>query len=168
MIKVFPRNILRFLVLVLIQVLIFNNIQFSGYINPYVYLLFILLLPFETPGWLLLLSAFLLGFTVDIFSETLGMHTIATVFMAFIRPYVLQILAPRDGYESGTYPRIYYYGFLWFLKYTVILILAHHFVLFYLEIFRFSDFFRTFLRVILSSSFSVFFIVMSQYIVFRK
>ncbi len=168
MIKVLPRNIFRFVLLVLVQVFIFNNIQFSGYINPYVYVLFILLLPFETPGWLLLTLAFLLGFSIDILSGTLGMHTAATVFMAFLRPFVLQVFSPRDGYEAGTYPRVHYYGFNWFLKYAAILILAHHLVLFYMEIFRFSDFFSTFLRVILSTVFSLTLVMLSQYIIYRE
>ena len=168
MIKVLPRNIFRFVLLVLMQVFIFNNIQFSGYINPYIYVLFILLLPFETPGWLLLTLAFLLGFSIDILSGTLGMHTAATVFMAFLRPFILQVFSPRDGYEAGTYPRGHYYGFNWFLKYAAILILAHHLVLFYMEIFRFSDFFSTLLRVLLSSIFSLTLIMLSQYIIFRE
>jgi rod shape-determining protein MreD len=168
MINVLPRNIIRFFVLVLVQVFILNNIELSGYINPYVYILFIILLPFETPAWLTLISAFLLGISIDIFTETLGMHTAATVFMAFIRPYVLSNFAPRDGYESGSFPRIFYYGLPWFIKYSTILVLAHHLVLFYLEMFSMSDFFTTFLRVLLSAFFSSFLIIISQYFVFRK
>ena len=168
MIKVLPRNIARFIILVLAQVLIFNNIQFSGYINPYIYILFILLLPFETPKWMLLVSAIFLGLTIDIFSDTLGMHTIATLFMAFLRPFVLNLISPRDGYESGTFPRVSYYGITWFTRYTSILIVAHHFVLFYIEIFRFGNFFSTFFRVILSTIFSLAFIVLSQFFVYRR
>jgi hypothetical protein len=168
MINLLPRNIIRFIVLIAVQLLIFNSIQFSGYINPYIYVLFILLLPFETPKWLLLITAFLLGFIMDIFSNTPGMHTAATVFMAFIRPYVLNFISPRDGYESGTFPRIFYYGVNWFTKYAFILILAHHFVLFYIEIFRFGNFFSTFLRVLLSTVFSLIFIVLSQFFVYRR
>jgi hypothetical protein len=61
--------------------------------------------------------------------------------MAFLRPLVLDYFAPRDGYVSGTYPRVFYYGFGWFLQYAAILIFAHHFFLFYIEVFRLSDFF---------------------------
>ena len=161
-------NIIRFFTLVLLQILVFNHIQFSRFINPYIYILFILLMPFETPGWLGLLTGFALGFCIDFASNTLGMHTIATVFMAFMRPYVLNTLAPRDGYESGTYPRIFHYGLPWFAKYSIILIGAHHFVLFYTEIFRFSEFFSTLLRVILSTIFTFIFIIISQYFVYRK
>ena len=168
MIKLLGRNIIRFAILVLIQVLLLNNIQISGYIVPYFYILFILLMPFETPGWLLLFAAFALGLSVDMFGQTLGMHTTATVFMAFLRPYLLRTIAPRDGYETGTFPRIFYYGFEWFLKYAVILVLAHHLVLFYTEVFRFTEFFSTLLRALLSSLFSVILIILSQYFIFRK
>jgi len=167
-IEIIPRNISRFIVLVLIQVLILNNIEFSGYINPFLYVLFILLLPFETPAWLLLVSGFVLGLTVDLFMNTPGLHAAATVLMAFVRPFVLRIFAPRDGYEPGTYPRIFYYGVSWFFKYSALLILIHHFFLFYLEVFRFTDFFSTFFRVILSSVFSIILVVLSQFVMFRK
>jgi hypothetical protein len=135
---------------------------------PYVYILFILLLPFETPRWALLIMAFLLGLSVDIFTNTPGMHAAATVFMAFLRPFILNLDEPRDGYEPGTFPRLYYYGFPWFLKYTLILTLVHHFTLFYIEVFRFSDFFPTLLRVLLSSLLSITLIMLSQYFIYRK
>jgi hypothetical protein len=168
MIKLLGRNIIRLIVLVLVQILVFNNIQISGYLIPNFYILFILLLPFETPRWLLLVSAFTLGISVDLFTQTPGMHAAATVFMAFLRPWVLEMSSPRDGYESGTFPRLYYYGFQWFLRYTVILVLAHHFVLFYIEVFRFTEFFSTLLRVLLSSLFSIILIMLSQYFIYRK
>ena len=168
MIKLLAKNIIRFAVLVLLQILVFNNIQISDYIRPYIYILFILLMPFETPKWLLLFTAFALGLSVDLFTQTPGMHAAATVFIAFLRPYVLRMSAPRDGYEPGTFPRMYYYGFQWFLKYTVILVLAHHFVLFYIEVFRFSEFFSTLLRGLLSSLLSVILIMLSQYFIYRK
>lgn len=168
MIKLLGRNIIRFILLVLVQVLIINNIQFSGFVVPYLYVLFILLMPFETPKWLLIVSAFALGLSVDLFTQTPGMHAAACVLMAFLRPFILEMSAPRDGYEAGTFPRIHYYGFQWFLRYTVILVLAHHFILFYIEVFRFSEFFSTFLRVLLSSLFSVILIMLSQYFIYRK
>lgn len=168
MIKLLPLNIIRFIALLLAQVLIFNNIEIGGYIIPYIYILFIILLPFETPPWLTLFLAFILGLSVDIFSETLGMHAAATVFMAFLRPYILSYFAPRDGYESGSFPRVFYYGFPWFIKYASIMVLAHHFFFFYVEMFKFQDFFTTLLRVVLSTLFSSALIVVSQYFVFRK
>jgi len=165
---IIARNIFRFVVVVLFQVLVMDNVMINGYMNPYIYLLFILLLPFETPRWLLLLSGFALGLTMDLFTGTMGMHTAATVLAAFVRPYLLNLLASRDGYEPETFPRIHYYGFLWFLKYTLLLVLIHHLALFYLEAFQLKYFFSTLLRVILSSILSTSTIVLSQYFVFRK
>ena len=165
---IITRNIVRFVVVVLFQVLVMNNVMINGYMIPYVYLLFILLLPFETPRWLQLLAGFGLGLTMDLFSNTLGMHTAATVLAAYARSYMLDLLAPRDGYEPESFPRIHYYGFLWFLKYTLVIIIIHHLALFYLEVFQLKEFFSTLLRVILSSALSASTIVLSQYFVFRK
>lgn len=162
------RNIVRFLVVILFQVLLMDNVMINGYMVPYVYLLFILLMPFETPRWIQLLSGFMLGIGIDLFENTLGMHTAATVLIAFVRPYLLNLLAPRDGYEPETFPRIHYYGLLWFLKYTLIIVVIHHFMLFYLEVFQLKEFFSTLLRVILSSILSASTIILSQYFVFRK
>lgn len=168
MIKSTPREILLFVILVFAQVFIFNNIQISGLINPNIYVLFILLLPFSIPGWVLLLSAFFLGISIDIFSQTIGMHAFASVFMAGLRPMTLNILSPREGYSANTSPNIADYGFGWFIRYTLILVLLHHIALFYIEVFSFQGFFRTLLRVILSVTFTVIFVIIEQYLFERK
>lgn len=154
---------LLFIVLVTLQILLFNNIQFSGYINPYVYILFILLLPVELPSWMLLLICFFTGVIMDTFSGTPGMHSFATVLAGFVRPGILSVISVKEGYEAGSTPSMSVYGFRWFLIYTITIVLVHHTALFYLEVFRFSGFFRTFLRVILSSAFSIFFILLIEY-----
>ena len=158
----------RFIVLVLLQVFIIDNIEISNHINPYIYVLYILLFPVEFPFWVLLILGFILGLTIDIFSQTLGFHTIATVLMAYVRPLVLSVVSPRDGYESGSLPRISHFGFSWFLQYASILLFIHHLSLFLLEIFRFQDLPGILLRTLLSSLFSLTFIIISQYIIYRK
>lgn len=167
MIKLLPRYIINFIVLAFIQVFILNNIQLGGFVNPYLYILFILILPFETPKWLLLVLGFFLGLTIDLFANTIGMHASATVFMAFLRPYVLELISPRDGYESETLPQLRFYGASWFIRYASILVFSHHLFLFYIEVFKFSNFFTTFVRVILNSIFTIILILISQYF-FRK
>jgi rod shape-determining protein MreD len=154
---------LIFILLVLLQVLLFNNIQFSGYVNPYVYILFILLLPIDVPSWLLLILSFVTGLIIDFFSGSPGMHTSATVLAGFVRPYILRIVSPRDGYESGSDPSMLNYGFRWFFFYALLVVLVHHTALFYLEVFRFAEFFRTMLRVLLSSIFSMTFILLIEF-----
>ena len=154
---------LIFILLILLQLLLFNNIQFSGYVNPYVYILFILLLPVEIPSWFLLIISFTTGLIIDMFSGTPGMHSSATLMAGFFRPYILRVISPRDGYEAGASPSMIAYGFRWFLSYTLLIVLIHHTTLFYLEVFRFSEFFRTMLRVFLSSLFSIAFILLIEF-----
>ncbi|MBI3500863.1 MAG: rod shape-determining protein MreD [Bacteroidetes bacterium] len=157
------RNSLRFIFLVLFQVLILNHIQLSGYLNPFLYVLFILMLPFQTPDWLVLVLSFALGLSIDMFSDTGGMHAAASVFMAFARKPLLKIISPREGYEPTQHPTVQQFGFGWFFSYAGILVLIHHFFLFYLEAFHFSGFFHTFFRVILSSVFTLTLIFVSQF-----
>lgn len=162
MINSILRFVLIFILLILLQVLLFNNIQFSGYINPYVYIMFILLLPAEIPSWFLLILSFFTGLLIDFFSGSPGMHTFATVLAGFVRPNVLRLISPRDGYDSGAELSMRSYGFRWFFYYTLFIVLIHHTALFYMEVFRFGDFFRTLLRVILSTIFSLAFILLIE------
>jgi rod shape-determining protein MreD len=166
--NIYFRNISRFFLLILLQVLVFDNMHLNGYINPYIYVLFILLLPFETPQWLLLISAFMLGFGVDLFSDTMGMHTAACVFMAFCRPVVLRMVSSSKDYEVGITPGISDLGFNWFIKYTIVLVLLHHFAYFYLEVFTLHEFLYTFGRVVLSTVSTVLFIIIGQYLFYSK
>lgn len=155
-----------FISLVLIQVLILNQVQFSGFVNPYIYVLFILLLPLSTPRYLVLILAFILGLTIDIFSNSLGVHAAASVFIAYLRPLVIRFISNREE-DRNDYPGLMQNKFAWFLSYVSILVFLHHLVLFYVDVFSFSNFAGTFYRVILSSVFSIFVIVLSQFLVFR-
>ena len=161
-------NIIRFFFLIFFQVLILNHINLSGYINPYFYIYFILLLPFDTPKWMLLIAAFVLGLSVDIFTNTIGLNAAACVMMAFARPLV--ILAISSGPESllGDTPSLRNQGVKWFLYYAVSLIIIHHFTLFYLEIFRFSEFLATFIRILLSSAFTLTLVLISEYLFYPR
>ncbi|MBL4709351.1 MAG: rod shape-determining protein MreD [Flavobacteriales bacterium] len=154
---------ISFMLFVLIQVFVLNNVQFSGTVNPFLYILFVLWLPIDLNKFMVLGISFLLGLSVDVFSDTLGMHTSAMVFLAFIRPYVLRFLAPRDGYEGSQIPSIGNLGFTWFLTYATICTFLHHFFLFFVEVFRFTEFFDTIWRILASSFFSIILILMTQF-----
>lgn len=155
---------LLFVVLILLQVLIFNHVQFGGYINPYVYLLFIMLLPIDIRGGTLLVLAFLTGLTVDMFLDSLGMHAAATLCMAFVRPAVIRLISVRSDFEPGTVPTISSQGLRWIITYSILLILTHHVVLFFLEIFRFNEFFSTMGRILMSTMFSFMFVIIGYFI----
>jgi rod shape-determining protein MreD len=156
--------IIRFLLLIGVQVILLNNIRFAGFINPYIYVLFILLLPVKIPRTLLLIVAFALGLCIDVFSNTMGMHAAATVFLAFLRPGILRMLAPRDGYEAEAIPSLKEFGFSWFLVYAMITVLAHHMFLFFAEVFLWTEFFSTMWRAFASSLFSVLLIFITLFL----
>jgi len=157
-------HFLRFVLLVAVQVILLNQVQWNGYVNPYVYVVFILLLPVETPNWLLLLLALITGLTIDMFGSSGGMHAAATVAMAFARPGVLRLIAPRDGYDPEMKLTPQVMGFRWFITYVSIMVVLHHLVAFYIEVFRFSEFFVTFFKAILNSAITVILIVIGVYL----
>jgi len=133
----FTKNSLRFILLILAQVLIFNHINFLGFINPYPYVLFILLFPIGDNRALLIALSFILGITLDMFSNSGGMHAAASLVMAYSRPWVLRSVF-GVAYEYNTI-RIANTSFTERFIYITILVLIHHFVLFLLETFNVSD-----------------------------
>ena len=161
------KNSFRFALLVVLQLFVLNNIQFSGFVNPYLYILFIMLLPFEISGLLMLTLSFILGIVIDVASSTIGYHTIATVFMAYCRFHLLQFISPRDGYEPGMTPTLQPLGVLWFFKYVSILTVTHHLVLFWVESFNFNDLLPVMLRTLASSIFTILLIFIYQFLTIR-
>ena len=162
------RNIIRFIGLVLLQVLVFNNIEVFSFITPFIYILFIILLPFETPRWIILISGFLLGLSIDVFSNSGGIHTAATVLIAYLSPWAQNVVSSKQDYEPGVQPGIRNLGFKWFFFYSLILTSVHHICLFYLEIFRFTDFFGTLKHALYNVVFTMLFIIISQYLFFNR
>jgi rod shape-determining protein MreD len=161
-------NIIRFILLVPIQVLVLDNINLGGYINPYLYVLFILMLPFEIPGWALLFLSFMTGLTIDMFSGTPGMHAAASTLIAYLRPMVARRVGDNREIEPGMQPSIMSMGFSWFFMYSLILVFVHHFALFLIEVFRFSGIFSILLRTLYSTLFTLTLIILVQYLFGRQ
>lgn len=162
------KYLLIFVVSVLLQVLVFNNLLIERIIAPFIYILFIVLLPFDTPRSLLLFLALTLGVTVDLFTNTPGVHTSASILIGFVRPGIMGILTTRETLDSITAPRVKNMGFQWFATYVTFLVVIHHLFLFFIEAFTFDDFLITLLRVVLSSVLSIVLIVLSQFLIFRN
>lgn len=158
---------IRFILLVLLQVLIVQNIRLGSYIILFPYILFILLLPFETPKLGVLALAFFTGLTIDMFYDTAGMHAAACTLIGFSRYYILKLLSPREGYDPGFTPNVDSMGPVWFITYSSLIIFMHHLFFFYLEIFRFDEFFRTLLRVILSTIGTFCFVYIVQFLFYK-
>lgn len=163
-----PKNIIRFVLLVLLQVLILSNIQLHQLINPFIYFLFILLLPIGASRWLVLISSFILGLTVDIFSDTGGIHAAVCVLIGYIRPFIMSLISPHGGYDSNDVPGLGQMGLTWFLIYAVSLTLIWNIAYFFLEVFSLDGVFRTLLKIFISTIISLLLIFLHQYIFYEK
>jgi rod shape-determining protein MreD len=161
------RYILIFFGLLVAQVLVFNQVQFSDYINPAFYILFILILPVNTPAWLRLISAFALGFLVDIFSQSPGQHLSSSVLIAFLQPYIV-LAFQNTEIDTNKASNLSQLGFQWFISSSIILVLIHQMMFFLLEVFSFSNFLDTLMRIGLSSFATFTVIFLAQLMIYRK
>ena len=117
----------------LLQVLIFNNLDFVNLCNPFIYVAFIMSLPFGTPVPVAMVIGLLTGFSVDITVNTPGMHASACVAIAFFRPMFFKLIAFRTGYKEDELPLLHTYGLAWYFKYTIMMVSLHHIILFLVE-----------------------------------
>jgi len=160
--------IISFFLYVLFQVLLLKNFILFDTAFCFLYVAFILLLPLEMGPLVLMMVAFLMGFTVDVFYDSLGINAAACVFVAFLRPYWLNIITPRGGYEEIVIPNLKTMDFGWFFTYSLPIIFVHHLVLFYLEAGGFQLFFFTLSKVFFSTILTFFVIVLTQYLFYKK
>ncbi|MFT5103256.1 MAG: rod shape-determining protein MreD [Candidatus Latescibacterota bacterium] len=159
-------NSVRFLALVLLQVILLNHINFLGYINPYLYILFILVYPFTGNKTLLIFLSFLLGLSVDIFVDSGGIHAAACIFIAYTRPAVLKFSFGLS-YEHNTI-KINKAPLNQRVLYIAVMVLLHHLILFSLEIFSISNTLLILKSTIFSSIFSTVLIVCALILFSRK
>jgi hypothetical protein len=148
--KIIRYAFVLFLLLVF-QFAVFNHIVIGQGVTIFIYLFFFLILPLRTPGWALLMTAFLTGLAVDSVFNTGGIHAFATVFIAFMRPIILNRIEFVMDRDLVYRPGIRSMGWLNFLKYTFIISFIHQFTLFYLEVFHFRYFFYHLLIVLLNT-----------------
>ena len=146
------------------QVMVFDNIRFGNYIHPYIYVLFIMLLPFDTPKAQLIFDGFLIGMAIDIFSGTPGLNAAATVFMAFIRPLIIGLTTRKSDIEDKNAPTITEMGLPWFLLYALLLLLLHNLFLFWLEAFSIKLLGIVLLETVISAPISLIIIVLIIYV----
>ena len=166
--RIILTNLVRFVSLVFLQVFLLKNFTLYNISTPYLYIMFILLLPFEIPNVLLFALAFIMGITIDAFYDTPGLHAAACVVLALVRVLFISITVQKDGFDNEPEPTLSMMGFRWFFTYALILTLVHHFFLFNLEVFRFSEIPYTLSRFVLSSIFTVFLMLLSGFLFFRR
>ena len=153
-----------FFIYALVQVLLLKNVVLFNTAFCFLYVAFILLLPIETNNLLLMLAGFLLGFTIDIFYDSLGLHAFSLVLVGYVRNFWLAIITPQSGYDSGVEPTLSDNGLQWFLVYSIPLIFIHHFTLFFVEAAGFSMFWFTMLKIITSLLFTLTVVLILQYV----
>ncbi len=146
-------NAIRFITLLLVQVVICNNINFLGYINPYIYIIFIFLFPIRDSRLVLLLVSFLLGMLVDMFSDSGGVHAAAAVCLAYARPILLKTsFGMLYEHHSIKFSDTEIGSLLTYITFGVVL---HHFILFSLEIFNISNILLILKKTLFSSIFTI-------------
>ncbi len=132
---------IRFVILVLLQVVIFKRIEFTtgifAYTQFFVYPIWIMLMPIRIPKPLILIGAFIMGLVIDMFYDSLGVHAATLVFMAFIRDFILNLVEPEVGYDPNISFNLKKIGLLWYASYIGIFLLIHLFVYFSVEAFSF-------------------------------
>lgn len=158
------RHIVQFILFVALQILLFDNLVLFSTGFCFVYIAFLLFLPIHINRVLLLFLGFIVGFTVDVFYDTMGIHAAASVLLAFLRPHVLNLLTPRDGYDTNDSANLHVMGWRWFLAYALILIAVHHAAVFFLEIISFEWY--TLVKILLSTLFTGVVIVILQLLFF--
>ena len=153
-----PINALRFIAVMAVQLLILSNLHINSFVSPYVYPLFLLLLPFGIPRWLLLFIGFGTGLMIDIFIGSMGMHAAACVMLCYLRPSLISIITPK-GAEFELEPNIYVQGITWFVIYCAIATGVHHLCYFFIEIGTFFNPLLTLAKALLNTLLSLFFML---------
>ena len=163
------RNIIRFVLFILVQVYLLNGIHLHQYIIPYLYYLFILWLPFNTSRSSLLFIGFFTGMALDFFVTTPGLHAAACVLVAYLRPFVITVLVPKDSSEFNyREPSPRAMGWTPYLVYTFVLTLFHHGYLTILEWLSFGGFLHFIIKIISTTGISMLLIITTELLFPRR
>lgn len=157
----FTRQFFLFFVYIIVQVFFAKDLELFGIAFCFIYVNYLLTLPLNMSRASLLLLGFSLGFVVDIFYDTLGIHSAACVFIAYIRPYVINITSSKIEVSELSLRDT---GLKWFLTYSFLLVFTHHLFLFMLQQFNTHMLFSTILKTVASTAFTVLLVMIIQYL----
>jgi hypothetical protein len=164
------KNIVRFCVLILFQVYVLDKIRLHQMVTPYIYFIFILWLPFKINRTVLMLLSFILGMTLDSFRHHPGFHAAACVLMAYVRPFIINLMIPQEGaetnYEEPSFRSMG--GMLPYLIYSGLLIMLHNSWLFLLEAWQFADVWYFFLKTLLSTAIGLLLVLITELLFSRN
>lgn len=164
------KNIIRFIIIMFIQVFVLNKIPpLHQFIVPYFYFVFILWLPFKMGRIALLLISFSVGTVTDMFFKTPGLHAAACVLIAFVRPFLINLLLPKEATDWGNEePSKKTMGAVPYATFLIILTLMHHFYLILLEWMQFGSFLYFIGKLVATTLISLFLIMITDLFLNRK
>ena len=157
MYRTYPYIMLLVLTLI-VQVFLLDNLAISIYFAPMIYLAFLLLLPLDTSHFKLLLAGFFTGWMMDYTMGTDGLNVIATLPVAFLRPWIIGFFYTREDPREGGIPSAERFGKIKFIRYIAVCVLLHHLLFFSFEALSWVHMGRTLLRIVVSSAASIYFI----------
>lgn len=159
--NVYTANVFRFIFLILVQGLVLKGIELE-HINIFLYPLFIMLLPLELAHGLVVLAAFCMGLSIDMFYDSFGLHAASLVIVAFARPLLCALIEPRGGYEVGQSLTKHSLGFRWFIRYSAIISFSHILIVSSLE--DLSIGWLWLARILIGFVLSLFLVILYQFI----
>lgn len=164
------KNIFRFILFILVQAYVLDKVPpLHQFVKPYIYFLFILWLPFNIHRLPLMLLAFIFGLSMDYFSGTPGLHAAPCVLIAYLRPFLLNVLLPQEKTEmSYGEPGIKSLGFAPYSVYIVLLTFVHHTYLVLIEWLQFGDFLFFIGKVAATTAVSLLLIFIAEMLFYRK
>jgi hypothetical protein len=145
-----------------------NNIEINEFLNPMVYPMLILMLPFELGVLATITISFILGITIDGFSNTFGLHASSAMLIGYLRPTLLKYIKPRDGYDNSLLPSAQDMGLGWFIGYSALFLFIHHLWFFSFEVFRMDLIMLILAKTFFSVIFSLMLIILLQYILYTS
>ncbi|MEO6219073.1 MAG: rod shape-determining protein MreD [Ginsengibacter sp.] len=164
------KYIVRFCLFILVQVFVLNNVPpLHHFVTPYIYFLFVLWLPFKMGRRSVMVLAFALGFVLDCFTKTYGLHSAPCVLIAYLRPFLINFLVSQEGAESNyNEPSFKSMGFTPYFTYLGIFTLIHHSLLFFLQALQMGGFFYFIIKTLVSTAVSLLLIFLTELLFVRK
>ncbi len=164
------KNIFRFALFILVQVFVLHQVPpLHKFITPYLYFLFILWLPFNMNRSLLMIVSFLFGLSLDYFLKTPGLHAAPCVLIAYVRPFLINLLLRQEGSDQNyASPSPVSMGWAPYLTYVLILTLLHHVYLVFLEWMQFGNFWYFIGKILATTGVSMLLIIITELLFFRK
>lgn len=154
-------RVIAFVVLVLVQALVLNHIHLFGVATPLLYVYFVLRFRRNHPKWAILIWSFLLGLSIDMFSNTPGMTAASLTLLALLQPYILESFVPRDS-EDDLLPGMRTLGVSKFIIYTVVMVFLYALFFFSLEAFSFFNWLQWLLCIGASTLITVVFVLVIE------